>query len=232
MKTIRLKDGRELTYELTRKPVKNINFRAKQGNIVAVSANTRVSVKKIEQILEENADFFFKAFGRLNAREEQDMFGGEQIKWLGREYPVRIFDSSRECAVIDEIECRVFTRQKDRQYISELIRQTVVNRFMDLCRELNEEVRTSLKNKGFSPPPTVITVKDMKTRWGSCSYNRGHISINIRLAEYPREAVLSVFWHEYAHYWHHDHSKAFYSFLESLYPDYRVHNKLLKENTV
>lgn len=230
MKTIRLKDGRELSYELTRKRVKNINFRVKPGNVVLVSANSRVSVKEIEQVLESHAEFFFRAFGRVNAREGHNMFGTERIRWLGSEYPVRVIKSSRERAVIDESECRVFTLETDEQYISGLIRKTVAERFLELCRELNEEVRSSLKEKGFNPPPTQITVKDMKTRWGSCSYNRGHISINIRLAEYPRETVLSVFWHEYAHYWHHDHSKAFYDFLESMYPDYRAHNGILNKD--
>ncbi len=230
LKIITLPDGRQLSYELTRKCVKNVNFRAKNDGIVYVSANTRVTVKEVERFLAERADFFFSAFEKLQAREKRSELNTETVNWLGRKYPVRIILNARECAVLDEIECRVFTRLgNDAEYVLTLIRRAVADRFAALCRELNEEVRAELQRNGFTPPITRITIKDMKTRWGSCSYNIGHISINVRLAAYPRETVLSVFWHEYAHYWHHDHSKNFYDFLLRCYPDYYRWNDLLKE---
>lgn len=230
MKTITLPSGRTLTYELVRKRVKNVNFRAKDDGIVYVSANSRVSVKEVERFLTERADFFFGAFERLRSREKRSEINTETVNWLGQKYPVRIIHNARECAVLDEIECRVFTRLgDDAEYVLSLIQRAVADRFAALCRELNEEVRAELVRRGFTPPPTQITIKDMKSRWGSCSYTRGHISINIRLAAYPRGTVLSVFWHEYAHYWHHDHSQRFYDFLLDMYPDYFRWNDLLKE---
>ena len=230
MKTLTLPDGRTLTYELTRKRVKNINFRAKENGIVAVSANSRATIKEIERFLIDRADFFLNAFEKLKAREQRSEISVRSANWLGVEYPVRIIQNSRECAVIDENEIRVFTRLcDDGEYILELIKKAAEKRFLALCGELNEEVRAELTRRGYSPPPTRITVKDMRSRWGSCSYTRGHISISRRLAAYPRGTVLSVFWHEYAHYWHHDHSDKFYNFLLEMYPDYYKWNDLLKK---
>ena len=143
---------------------------------------------------------------------------------------MRVIENSREIAVIDENECRVFTKSTDENYIALLRENAILTRFAALCRELNNEVREHLLEKGFAPPPTRISIKDMKSRWGSCSYARGHISINSRLAAFPRETILSVFYHEYAHYWHHDHSKNFYRFLLEIYPEYYVHNSVLKQN--
>lgn len=235
MKTITLPDGREITYELTRKRVRNINFRAKENGIVAVSANSRVSVREIEEFLIQRADFFFRAFERLKKRAETSEINetitpdAQSVRWLGRDFPVRVIPSSRECAVIDEDEVRVFTRRDDAEYLTALIKTARERRFCALCGELDSEVRSALEKRGFTPPPTVITIKDMKSRWGSCSYTRGHISLNIRLAAYPRQTVLSVLWHEYAHYWHHDHSERFYAFLLEMFPEYRKWNDLLKE---
>lgn len=229
LKTITLSDGRELSYELTRKRVKNVNFRAKEDGIVHVSANPRVTVREIEDFLIQRADFFLDAFDKLRARENKSSVNTESVNWLGREYPVRIIQNAREIAVFDENECRVFTRIYDnKEYILSLIRRAVNDRFLELCREINAEVRAELAENGLTAPPTQITIKDMKTRWGSCTYTLGHISINVRLAAYPRETVKSVFWHEYAHFWHHDHSKAFYAFLEKNYPEYYKWNNLLK----
>lgn len=229
LKTITLSDGRELSYELTRKHVRNINFRAKGDGIVYVSANSRASVQEIEKFLSERADFFLSAFERLKKREERSEINASSVNWLGRGYPVRVIGNSRECAIIDEDEIRVFTRMgEDPEYVLSLVQRAVAARFCALCGELDKEVREKLEQAGLNAPPTRITVKDMSTRWGSCSYTRGHISINIRLAAYPRETVLSVLWHEYAHYWHHDHSKGFYGFLLKFYPEYYKWNDLLK----
>lgn len=230
MKTITLPDGRKLGYELTRKAVRNINFRVKPDGVVHVSASSRVAVSRIEQLLAQHGAGLLDAAEKLKQREERsDLSSLESVNWLGKEYPVRIIRNARETAVLDETELRVFTqRSDDEEYLRWLVQRAVADSFVRLCGELNEEVRTALSARGLNPPPTRITIKDMRSRWGSCSYTRGHISINIRLAAYPRETVLSVFWHEYAHYWHHDHSAAFYAFLDEHFPEYRKWNGLLK----
>ena len=230
MKTIRLPDGREISYELTRKRVKNINFRAREDGIVAVSANSRVSVRQIEGFLVQRADFFFKASEQIQKRIRENNTNSRLVRYLGRDFPVRVIENSREIAVLDENELRVFTKSTDEAYIAALREKAILTRFAALCRELDEEVRERLREKGFEPPPVRISIKDMKSRWGSCSYTRGHISINSRLSAFPRETILSVFYHEYAHFWHHDHSKNFYDFLLLLYPEYYVHNAVLKQN--
>ncbi len=229
LRAVKLPDGRELIYELTRKRVKNVNFRPKPDGIIYVSANSRATITEIERFITERAEYFFNAFEKLQAREKSREIRTDNVRWLGRGYPVRVIENSRECAVFDEDECRVFTRHPDQENITSLIERAVRVNFCALLEDLNKEVRRALEDKGFSPPPTQITVKDMSSRWGSNSYTRGHISMNIRLAAYPRETVLSVLWHEYAHYWHHNHSKKFYDFLLEMYPEYYKWDDLLKK---
>lgn len=226
MKTISLPDGREIKYELTRKRVKNINMRIKPDGTVSVSASTRVAVKYIEQVLTERADYIFEAAKHLQEREQRSEITSDKMRWLGKEYPVRVIRNFGERVALEEDELRVFTTHPDEAQAM-LVKWTE-ERFTELVRELNSEVRSELQSAGLTPPPTRISIKDMKSRWGSCSYTRGHISINRRLMAYPRETVLSVLWHEYAHYWHHDHSERFYAFLQQHFPEYRKWNNLLK----
>ncbi len=226
MNTIHLPDGREIYYELTRKRVKNINMRIKADGTVAVSASTRVSVKRIEGLLIERADFIFDSSERLREREQRSEISADKMRWLGKEYPVRVIRNMTERVALEDNELRVFTTHPEeaQQQLSEW----AVSSFTELVRELDTEVRKALISRNLKPPATRIAIKDMKTRWGSCSYTRGHISINSRLMAYPRETVLSVLWHEYAHYWHHDHSERFYAFLLLHYPEYYKWNNLLK----
>lgn len=221
-----MSDGRKLCYELTRKRVKNINYRIKSDGVVYVSANRRVDEGHIIKILLDNADYIFKSIDRLREREQRCEQSTSEVKWLGSAYPVRILHNSRNTAVLENDELRVMTQ--DDENAEKLINDWLLRSFTDLCRELNAEVRAELVRQGLNPPAAVITIKDMKSRWGSCSYNRGKISINIRLAAYPRDTVLSVFWHEYAHFYHHDHSAKFYAFLQRYYPEYHKWNDLLK----
>ena len=226
MNIIRLPDGRELRYELTRKRVKNINMRIMEDGSVRVSANARIGIKQIEEILTERAEYIFKAAKQLKQREQLSEITAEKMNWLGRAYPVKVIKNRSERVSLEEEELRVFTMHPEQA--EAMLLQWAAQRFAELVQQLNEEVRTALLSAGLTPPATRITIKDMKTRWGSCSYTRGHISINLRLMAYPRETVLSVMWHEYAHYWHHDHSAGFYAFLDTHFPEYHSWNNLLK----
>lgn len=228
MKTLKFPDGSEIQYELTRKPVRNINLRVKEDGTLRISANSRVSAARVEEFIISEQGFISRALDRIRARSEKSASTAELLKWLGAEYPVRVFSSGRECAVLEQQEMRVFTRDPQPEHVQEMLRGWLAENFTQLCRELNGEVRRSLEESGLKPPPTRIAIKDMKSRWGSCTWAKGHISINFRLYAYPRDTVLSVFWHEYAHYWHHDHSARFYAFLEEHYPQYRRWNSLLK----
>lgn len=76
---------------------------------------------------------------------------------------------------------------------------------------------------------TSITIRDQKTRWGSCS-GRGTLSFNWRLILAPPEILDYVVVHELCHLTHMNHSKEFWDLVGSVIPDYKVRRKWLKEN--
>ena len=78
-------------------------------------------------------------------------------------------------------------------------------------------------------PPCPVTVRDQKTRWGSCSAAR-RLSFNWRLVMAPPECLSYVVVHEAAHLVHLDHSKAFWDLVAELMPDYRRHQRWLREH--
>lgn len=51
MTSLKFPDGSEVLYELTRKPVKNINLRVKEDGSLRISASPRVSVKRVEEFI-------------------------------------------------------------------------------------------------------------------------------------------------------------------------------------
>ncbi|MGN0279692.1 MAG: M48 family metallopeptidase [Lachnospiraceae bacterium] len=74
-----------------------------------------------------------------------------------------------------------------------------------------------------------ITIRDQKTRWGSCSA-RGTLSFNWRLMLAPPAILDYVVVHELCHLTHMDHSPAFWQAVGKVYPDYRTARKWLKDH--
>lgn len=72
-----------------------------------------------------------------------------------------------------------------------------------------------------------ISVRGQKTRWASCS-NHKDISLNYKLLFLPRPLVHYVLTHELCHTVHMNHSKKFWSLVESRMPDYAHWDKALK----
>lgn len=73
-----------------------------------------------------------------------------------------------------------------------------------------------------------VTVKNQKTRWGSCSA-KGNVNFNYQLAFLPDELLDYVVIHELAHRRHMNHSRAFWAEVEKYCPDYRERREQLKE---
>lgn len=74
-----------------------------------------------------------------------------------------------------------------------------------------------------------ITIRDQKTRWGSCS-SKGNLSFNWRLILAPPKVLDYVVVHELCHRREMNHSPRFWALVESVMPDYKQHRKWLKDN--
>jgi predicted metal-dependent hydrolase len=74
-----------------------------------------------------------------------------------------------------------------------------------------------------------VTVRQQKTRWGSCS-PKNTISLNIKLALVPDELADYVILHELVHTRIHNHSKKFWAELDKYVPNSKAMAKRLRKN--
>ena len=73
-----------------------------------------------------------------------------------------------------------------------------------------------------------IAVRDMSTRWGSCSLKTGTLCFALRLCVMPLPAQEYVVVHEFCHFAHPNHSPAFWAAVARVMPDYKARQALLK----
>lgn len=74
-----------------------------------------------------------------------------------------------------------------------------------------------------------ITIRNQKTRWGSCSAKR-NLNFNCLLMLAPDKVVDYVVVHELCHLIEMNHSKKFWAQVEQVMPDYKKHKQWLKDH--
>lgn len=72
-----------------------------------------------------------------------------------------------------------------------------------------------------------ITIRNQRTRWGSCS-SKGNLNFNCLLMLTPPEVIDYVVVHELSHRKEMNHSKQFWSEVEKILPEYKKQERWLK----
>lgn len=91
--------------------------------------------------------------------------------------------------------------------------------------------RVEKLGENFGMHPSSVTVKDQKSRWGSCS-SSGSVSLNWRLVLTPIHIVDYVVAHELCHLKIPNHSPEFWRLLADIDPLYAQHRRWLKANSI
>ncbi|MGY2746228.1 M48 family metallopeptidase [Arthrobacter sp. UYCu723] len=65
------------------------------------------------------------------------------------------------------------------------------------------------------------TVRRMKTKWGTCNRESGHIWLNLELAKKSPRCLEYIVVHEMAHYLQRSHDDAFVALMDRFLPDWR-----------
>lgn len=224
---------RTIEYELTRKPVKNINLRIKPSGEIHVSANNSVPTDYIDNFIKEKEDFIIKALDSYEEKRKnldvspKRYVSDEEFTILGNKLTLVVSEGRDESVASDKEHIYLVVQDKNdirhkENLIKEWIKALTIETFEEICLETYEK----FKKYGVKYP-NKITIRYMTSRWGSCRPTKGNITLNSKLIEVPRKSIEYVVLHEFAHFVHPNHSKDFYNLITKLMPDWRERKSLL-----
>lgn len=227
-------NGRAISYQLTQKPVKNLNLRIRKDGSVSVSANTLVPLSEIDAFVIAKGDYVLNAIDKFKEMEKycpepKRYVSGETFLIQGHGLRLIVSQASRDTIASDGI--YIYLDVKDTGDFNR--KQRMVTKFIDSqCHSVYSEILNELypifRKYGVQMP--ILRIRDMETRWGSCLVRKGIITLNKRLLEAPRNCIEYVVMHELCHFIHPNHSKQFYGFLTMLMPDWKERKTILDKS--
>ncbi len=215
-----------LQYELNYKKVKNINLYIGTDKLVKVSANRFVPISVIESFIISKWDFILKALSKYENVKDITFSSGEKITISGEEKTILVTKSDKNFVSLDGDILTISVKNPDDFNLKQKV-------FDCWLKENAEIIITDLAKiiypdfKAVTPFPA-IKFRKMKSRWGSCQPQKNILTFNTLLLTKPFESIKYVVIHEFCHFIHQNHSKAFYAELEKHMPDYKIHRQKLK----
>jgi predicted metal-dependent hydrolase len=181
---------------------------------------------------------------RGGSRREAEQFVQRQQRWInGERHRVLVEHSPREWQHGSEIllngapvHITVASRGNDTT-ITYGNRQTVVTsgdtvrtaieRDLRECARIELPARLRLLADRHGVQVGAVSIRNQRTRWGSCAPN-GNIALNFRLLQMPPDVRDYVILHELMHVKQHNHSRRFWRLVEAVYPAFREAERWLR----
>jgi predicted metal-dependent hydrolase len=226
---VSIPESKTVSIELRRsKKAKHMSLRADVHGICVV-APPNESENVISDFVQSKASWIFKTYQYYLRIKEK--IGGEfqrdTILFLGNRYRIIITkDRVRQYAVVSENLMLITFHVKDRRSYKRYLHVW----YKEQTRKIIE-ASLSFLSKQFHLSYNKVSVRALRSKWGSCSRN-GNLSFNHLLAMLPMRVINYIIVHELVHLIEFNHSKKFWRHVESAIPDYKEHRNWLRAHSI
>jgi Predicted metal-dependent hydrolase len=214
-------------YTLQRQRRKTVQIELTAAATLVIKAPSHITWEEIRQLLLQKASWLRERTSRLQkAPLPTALQNGSMLLYKGRHVSLQAAASLRKPAVnIQENALCVNLYQEE----SPIQLKALLLRWYHQQAATELRQRTLFWSSQIGTTVHKITLKDQKTRWGSCS-SLGNINYNWRIIMAPAETIDYLVIHELCHRIHLNHSAAFWQLVQKYSPEYPAHKRWLKEN--
>ena len=193
-----------------------------KNNAIIIRTNKFTSKKCIEKALLKNIE---KILGILKKQQPKTLKNGSIIKIFGKDFILNITNEKINNTIYIKDNILNIYIDKNELNVNQKIQQIIDSYYLSILTPYVYKSFENFKNiTGLFP--NKVSIKKMKTRWGSCSSNK-NISINLLLAKYDYIVIDYVILHELCHLIEMNHSYKFWDLVEKYMPNYKEIKKLL-----
>jgi predicted metal-dependent hydrolase len=203
---------------------RNLRLRITPKAEVVVSAPPRTPDRIIAQFVSDHTDWILKHQQQVQRQRKTQntemMVFGKMYKKVVRaaddclKQPVVIIDDEMHISPVSQSKASV-----ERALIT-FLKTTAQKYIIPRTKQFGEVMNISYAS---------ITLREQKTRWGSCS-STGALNFNWRLVQYPSAIIDYVIVHELAHRREMNHSHRFWAIVAKYDPDYQSHRQWLRKH--
>lgn len=193
---------------LERKKVKYLRLKINSECEISLSAPMKSSREEIENFVLKNEIWLKKTLAKIKNRA----IPKNRVYFKGREFSLNLDVNSSGIKVNDDLITAPNSLVLDEFFRAEikLILNEFIAKFAPLIgRDINH-----------------VSIKKMRTRWGSCNSKKGYINLNANLIKKDPRFIEYVVLHELTHLIYPHHQKSFYDFIEKIMPDFKFRSKL------
>ena len=165
---------------------------------------------------------------RLPPHRSKELVSGESFPYLGRHYRLKIQEGHQVGVCLSGGTLRATIRPTEQgeqretriqQYLQNWYRSRALKRLQEKTDRYAEQIGVS---------PTGVSVRNFKSRWGSCD-KQGQVVFNWNIIKAPHAIADYVVVHELCHLIHPNHSKEFWQVVSRHDLAYAEHRQWLKE---
>lgn len=221
-------DGSEIRYEFKRSHRRSVVAKIRRDGVIEVKAPLLYRESDMLAFLNQHKRWIFNHFDRLQNADNQQKkyFSGEIHYYLGKQYTLQVVESGKNSVFIEGNSLIINSKYPENQeYLEIQLNKWYRNQakivFSNLLPPIIEKFRK------YNVAPAKISIRDMRSRWGSCS-RKGNISLNLQLIKLNENCIRQVMVHEMCHLVYFNHQAGFHALMDEMMPDWKLWKKDLK----
>jgi predicted metal-dependent hydrolase len=218
LQTIQLNDTLYAVILTRRKNSRSFTLRIKHAALeLHISAPSNARKKDIVQ-------FFLQSLPTIEKHIKR--YPAPTIIYIEEETTLPLLGNMKRLSFVQKSSNDIFHIAYHHGSVSRTILKALQHHFLEYVDYVIAELLKKPDFEHLSKPH--ITLKDTRSRWGSCAPRQLRIMLSWRLLFAPLHVAHSVIVHEMAHCVHANHSHAFWQLVAAYDPDYERSNAWLK----
>ena len=225
--------GVTISYRWCHSRRRTLGITVRPDKSVAVRVPLRTPVRHIRDFVEQRAEWILKVWKRLDdkpVRQEQDYSRGAVFMYQGEPFCLEFASSPRRSVHLhDGLLILAAPEKPSEETVRKMVDGWYRTQALKIVEERSVECHRMMHAEGIPLPP--ITIRSMKTRWGSYSYRTKRITLNLNLIRTPLTCLDYVIIHELCHIKVRHHGPDFWRMVGRYVPDHASLRKTLKHFT-